>query len=58
MSVIVEGVKTQALSKMQVPDCKEPETRVDVPDLGADAEHSRNGENMRGRFRNIHDLTS
>ena len=40
---------------MQVPEGREQETRVDVPDLGADAEHSRSGENMRGRFRYIHD---
>ena len=55
MSVIVEGVKTPALSKMQVPEGGEQEARFDVPDRGSDAEHSRSGENMRGRFRNIHD---
>ena len=59
MSVIVEGVKTRvktpALSKMQVPEGREQETRVDVPDRGSDAEHSRGGESMRGRFRYIHD---
>ena len=55
LSVIVEGVKTPVLSKMQVPEGGEQEARVDVPDRGSGAEHSRGGESMRGRFRNIHD---
>ena len=55
MPVIFEGVKTEALSKMQVPEGGEQEARVDVPDRGSGAEHSRGGESMRGRFRYIHD---
>ena len=58
MSVIFECAKTPVLSKMQVPEGGEQEARVDVPDRGSNAEHSRGGKSMRGDFATFMIMTS